>query len=157
MDRNIDLRLVSLVALTLLSTIEQSQAAVINYLDANSNPHAYQSATTVSVQVPNNVSVVTIANVPSTVFGIRAYNNSSVVAYGKLYDNVSSSVTCGVGTPHDRFMIPGNATGTGFVWATMLGAGYTKGVQLCVTTGFADSDTSAPAASTYILDFDYRP
>jgi len=103
--------------------------------------------------VPNNTTAVVIKDTIGTLYGVTASNNGSTLAYLKLY-NEGSGVVCGTGTPIARFMIPAS-TQTLNVQLTN-GDAFAFGITACVTTGIADSDTAAPAASTYIVNIHYK-
>ncbi len=101
-----------------------------------------------STQVAANTTAIVIKAQPGLLYGVAAWNNSGTIYYGKVYD--AASGTCGTGTPKDRFMIPAATSGgAGFVFAVgPIGVTYANGILLCVTAGYADSDTTSPAAST---------
>lgn len=110
--------------------------------------------------VANNTTAIVIANRAATVYMIEAYNNSTTLAYIKLY-NAASGVTCGQTSPAPiwRGMIPFGATSSGgaILLPNINGDAFSNGVMLCVTTGIADSDTGAPAATTYIVNVHWKP
>lgn len=150
-------RLLAVVpALTLLS------------LPASSQFIADAKISITSTIAANNTTAIVIATRPSTVYQVDAYNNSTTLAYVKLYDacgtatsaTCSQAATCGQATPAPkaRYMIPfgTSASGGGFVTPNINGDGYTFGIVQCITTGIADSDTSAPAATTYIVNVHFK-
>lgn len=106
--------------------------------------------------VANNTTSVAVDASPGTLYGVRVWNNSGTIAYLKLYDAAQGSTTCGSGTPKQRFLIPANTSGAGAVILIFPGRIYTTAITHCVTTGIADADTTAPAASTYIVEEDYK-
>jgi hypothetical protein len=108
-------------------------------------------------QAANNTTGISIKGTAGTVYGVRVFNNSTTVAYAKLY-NKATAPTCGTDTVVDQIMIPANASGAGAVvpMGGPAGVAYGTGIGLCITTGFADSDTTAPAASTYVVSVDYK-
>lgn len=124
------------------------------------NPQATASTgvSTSSALVANNTTSVAVDASPGTLFSVRVFNNSATIAYEKFYDAAQGSTTCGSGTPVLRILIPANTSGAGAVFA--LGGGYgvkfTTAITRCVTTGIADNDTGAPAASAYIVEGDYK-
>lgn len=113
---------------------------------------------TSSKQVANNTTSVAIDASPGTLYQVRVWNNSATIAYAKLYNAAQGSTTCGSGTPLNRILIPANTSGAGATipFGAGLGVAYGTAISLCVTTGFADSDTTSPAASTYIVEVDYK-
>jgi hypothetical protein len=106
--------------------------------------------------VANNTTSVAIKASAGTLYGITVFNNSATIAYLKLYDAAQGSTTCGSGTPVQRIMIPASTSGAGAVIPYPMGVAYATAITSCVTTGFADNDASAPAASTYLLNFIYK-
>ena len=109
------------------------------------------------VQVANNTTSIAIDASAGQLYGIEAFNNSSVIAYVKLYNASQGSTTCGSGTPVYQGMIPAaSAGGAGYVSMNGYGAPFSTAITACITTGFADNDTTAPAASAYVLNFFYK-
>jgi hypothetical protein len=108
-----------------------------------------------STIVANNTTAVPIKLSGGTVYSVDAFNNGTTVAYVKLYN--TASATCGTGTPYARYMIPygASSSGGGFNVSNINGDAYSAGISMCVTTGILDSDTTAPAASTYIVNVHY--
>jgi len=109
-----------------------------------------------SVIAANNTTAIVISSTGGTVYSVDAFNNGGTVGYVKLYN--ASTATCGSGTPQARYMIPFGATssGGGFNVSNINGDAYGNGIVLCITAGIADSDTTAPAASTYIVNVHYK-
>ena len=101
----------------------------------------------------NNTTAIAIKTSGGTVFKVEGFNNSATLAYIKLYN--TATATCGSGTPYLRFLIPAAANGV-LIADNSNGAAFVAGIQLCVTTGYADNDTGAPAASAYIVNVYYR-
>lgn len=109
-----------------------------------------------SKQVPNNTTSVAIDASAGTLYGVTVFNNSATIAYLKLYNTAQGSVTCGTPTPVQRILIPANTSGAGAVIPFPVGIAYGTALTACVTTGFADNDTTAPAANAYITEFYYK-
>lgn len=89
------------------------------------------------------------------VYGIQVFNLNTSPRYLKLY-NKASAPTVGTDTPVKVFMIPGNAAGSGIVSNWTNGVEFTTGIAYALTTGIADSDTGAVAASEIALNIDYK-
>jgi hypothetical protein len=106
---------------------------------------------TTSKQVANNTTSVALCASACTLYGVYVQNNSGTIAYLKLYNASQGSTTCGSGTPVDRILIPASTSGAGAVIpiAAPYGAVYGTALTSCVTTGYADADATAPAASAY--------
>lgn len=106
--------------------------------------------------IPNNITNVIIKASAGQVYKIRATNNSSTIAYIKLYD--AATATAGSGTPIDTIMIPAaTAGGAGIAdWYGDIGVVHATGITFIVTTGIADADTAVPAANAYIVTVFYK-
>lgn len=117
---------------------------------------AYGQSAPKSIQVANNTTSVAICPNACTLMGYYAQNNSATIAYIKLYNAAQGSTTCGSGTPKDRIMIAANTSGAGVVAMPSGGVAYGTALTACITTGFADSDATAPAASAYQISFYVR-
>jgi hypothetical protein len=78
--------------------------------------------------------------------GIEVNSFARVFEYGNL---------CRITRP---WAIPFGASsaGGGFILSTSNGDGYAFGVTLCVTGGIADSDTTVPAANSYIVNVHWK-
>jgi hypothetical protein len=100
----------------------------------------------------NNTTAVVVKSTYGTVYSIDAFNNSTTLAYVKLYN--SAIAVCGTDTPVARYLIPFGASsaGGGFSVPNINGDVYPSGLSMCITTGIADNDTGAPAANAYIVN-----
>jgi hypothetical protein len=109
----------------------------------------------VSVIAANNVTPIVIKSTTGTVYSIDGFNNGTTLAYIKLYN--ASSATCGVGTPYVRYLIPfgSSSSGGGFNISNINGDAFGDGIVMCITTGIADNDATAPAANAYIVNIHY--
>ena len=121
--------------------------------------HDFQAESQINVSstiVANNTTAIVIKATAGTVYSIDGFNNTTVIAYVKLYN--AATATCGSGTPQARYMIPfgTSSAGGGFSISNINGDGYGLGITMCVTAGIADNDTSAPAASSYIVNVHYK-
>lgn len=86
-------------------------------------------------------------------YSISGFNMSSATPiWISLYNN-SGTPTCGTSIIQ-QFMIPGNTTGAGFVHDFAMPKGFSSGIAFCATTGIAG--TGSAAASTYVLNIDYK-
>jgi hypothetical protein len=101
--------------------------------------------------VPNNTTAVQVCKSSCRVYQVDISNNSATLAYLKLYN--SAAATCGSGTPQWRGMIPASSS---FTTAWVNGDSYSNGVWACVTTGIADADTAAPAATAYLVNIHFK-
>lgn len=106
--------------------------------------------------VAANTTSVAVKGTPGQIYGMRVFSNNTTPVYGKLYDVLQSGVTCGSGTPKDRFEIPAQTGGSGFVVPVPFGMQFTVAITLCVTGGIADADTTNPAATSYLVSIDFK-
>lgn len=109
-----------------------------------------------SVVLANTTNATSVKGSAGTLFNVSVYNNSATIAYLKLY-NSASAPTCGSGTPVARYLIPGASSGgAGSNVDIAVGSEFATGIGYCVTTGIADADTGAVAASAYIVNLTYK-
>ena len=104
--------------------------------------------------VANNTTAVVVKATSGALYTLEAFNNSATIAYVKLYD--AATATCGSGTPQIRYMIPANTAGAGYISPNVNGTSFPSGIVMCVTTGIADNNTGAPAATTYLVNVHYK-
>ncbi len=130
------------LGLLLISTVAQAQNTFL--ADAKIQVKSYISV--------NNTTAVVLKATGGTVYSVDAFNNGASIAYVKLYN--ASSATCGSGTPQARYMIPygTSSSGGGFNVSNINGDAYANGIVMCITTGVADNDTTAPAANQFIVN-----
>jgi len=109
-----------------------------------------------SIQVANNTTAVVIVTGNHWVVGLDGFNFSSATGvWIKVYD--ATTVTCGSGTPKARYFLKGNAAGADMTTSgAPVADRYISGIVVCVTTGYADSDTGAPAATTFSYNIHWR-
>lgn len=99
-----------------------------------------------------NTTAIVIKSTPGTIYSVDAFNNGTTIAYAKFYN--SATATCGSGTPQARYMVPygASSSGGGFNVSNINGDAYGVGIVMCITGGIADSDTTAPSASSIIVN-----
>lgn len=130
-------------------TTSSGSSPVVNALDL-------VNSTTGNI-VANNTTSVVVNAAATTVYSIQLGGIGSAPAYLKLYN--ATSATCGSGTPVKRLIIPAAATaanGAGSNIVFPLGLRFGTGLTYCVTTGIGDADTTAPAASTFLVNIDWH-
>lgn len=111
-----------------------------------------------SAIVLNNTTGVLLKGGSGFVYSIQLGSIGAAPAYLKLYDKATAP-TCGTDTPVKRLIIPAAATaanGTATPIAFPGAIRFEQGIAYCVTTGIADNDTGAPAASTFLVNIDWR-
>ncbi len=91
------------------------------------------------------------------VHGVQVSGVGSAPAYLKFYDKASAP-TCGTDTPVKVIAIPAAPTAAnGGVNNPLVGfPQFQLGLGICVVTGIADSDNTAPGASTFNINFDWK-
>ncbi len=115
-------------------------------------------ATPAGAVAPNNTTGVSLKGTPGSVYGVQLGGIGSGPAYLKLYDKATAP-TCGTDTPIKRLIIPAASTaalGGGSNISFPAGVAFTLGIGYCVTTGITDADTTAPAASTLLINIDWK-
>lgn len=109
-----------------------------------------------SVIALNNTTAIPIKLTAGTVYSVDGFNNGASIVYVKLYNN--SNAICGQGTPYIRYLIPygASSSGGGFSTSVTNGDAYYSGISMCITGAIADNDTTAPPASTVIVNIHYK-
>lgn len=92
------------------------------------------------------------------VYHIDATNNSATIAAVRLYNAGSGFAGCGSATNLIwGGLIPANTAIGGFGFNFPLGmGGFTTGISICVTGGYATNDTTAPPANAIDLNVGYK-
>lgn len=105
----------------------------------------------------NSTNATVVKASAGQLYSISAFSISSATpAWIKFY-NTSSSPTCNSSTVvAGPFLIPANNLGAGLSWNNTLGLAFSTGISYCVTTGIADNDNTAVAASTYTVTIGYK-
>lgn len=134
-------------------------AALLSPIDSAFALPQFQADSAIKVSsniAANNTTAVVIKATAGTVYSIEAFNNGASIVYVKLYN--SSSVTCGQGTPYARYIVPfgASSSGAGFITSNINGDAYFNAITMCITGGIADNDTTAPPASTIIVNVHYK-
>lgn len=111
-----------------------------------------------STIILNNTTAIAISDTSGSVYSVDGFSNNTTLAYVKLYNAKAANVTCGTTIPQARYMIPfgQSSSGGGFTLPNINGDAYGVGIAMCVTTGIADNDTGAPAATSYIVNVHYK-
>lgn len=106
----------------------------------------------------NNTTAVVVKASAGTLYGVQLAGLGSAPAYLKIYN--ATSATCGSGTPVKRLMIPAASTAANGAGSNItfgpVGVNFSTGITYCITTGIGDSDTTAPAASTFLVNLDWN-
>lgn len=132
-------------------------ALVCNVLPAASQSLPTKGANQLSAIAPNNTTGVVVKATPGVITGIQVGGIGSAPAYLKLYDKATAPT--GSDTPVKRILIPAAATaanGQMIAIDAPVGIKFAAGISYRVTTGIADNDTTAPAASTFLINIDYN-
>jgi hypothetical protein len=88
---------------------------------------------------------------PTTITALTASNINAAARYLKLYDKATSP-TVGTDPAAYTFIIPGATTGAGTNIPLAKELNFGRGLGLALTTGVADSDTGAVAASEIVIN-----
>lgn len=107
----------------------------------------------VSAATTNATSVKASAG---TLYSVSVGSVNAAVRYLKFY-NKASAPTVGTDTPVQIFSIPGNTAGAGReVQIPVCGIEFSTGIAFALTTGAADADTGAVAASEIVVSYSYK-
>ena len=129
--------------------------AVLCFIGA---PAIAQQLFVYTVQPTASVNNATIKAAPGSVLKVEAFNNSATINYVRLYDAGAGFNGCGSATNlRWQGLIPGSTSGAGLstTWGGD-GMRFTTGIAICVTSGYAQNDTTAATASALIVNIGYR-
>jgi hypothetical protein len=92
------------------------------------------------------------------VYKITVTNNSATINYLRLYDATTGFNGCNSATNIKyQALIPGNSTnGAGLVDSWDLGMAFATGISICVTSGYAQTDTTNATASAMSVTIGYK-
>lgn len=107
---------------------------------------------TISAATTNSKNIKASAGM---IYFIHTSNINAAVRYLKLYDKATAP-TVGTDVPVWTLAIPGNAAGAGFVMPIPVGLVFTTGIGIGITTGSADADVGAVAASDIIVNIGFK-
>jgi len=115
-------------------------------------------ATAYHLIAANSTNATLIATGQHTVFSVELGGIGAAPAYVKIYDKATQPV-CGTDAPIKTLIIPVASTaanGAGSNVLLPIGIQVQNGLGICVTGGIADSDTTVVAASSFVVNVDYR-
>lgn len=107
-------------------------------------------AVPISNIVPNNTNAVLVSSATNGlgVRKIECFNNGATGGYLKLYDSPSSTAPTNASVPIARIYVPPDGMITDYADRLQ----FYNGLWYRFTTGIADNDTGAPAASQFIVN-----
>jgi len=112
------------------------------------------------ITVANNTTSIAVDASPGQFYGIDGGSISSATPlFYKLYNASQGSTTCGSGTVIAHGIVPSPGTFGGGVINSIPsfhGVAFSTAITICLTAGIADTDTTAPAANTYIVNVYYK-
>jgi hypothetical protein len=127
-------------------------------VSGNSSPVVPSAApTTYHVIWPNNTTGISVKGSAATLLACQMSNNSTTAAYLKIYNKPTAPLPAS-DVPVVTAIIPGPAAGGGgsnIVFGPG-GLALSAGLGVDVTTGIADNDVAAPAASTIAINCQYE-
>jgi hypothetical protein len=98
-----------------------------------------------------------IKNGAGQVYHIKATNNSATINYLRLYNAGTGFNGCNSATNLvDQWAIPANTSGAGFVEDISEGIAFATGISICVTSGYATTDTTNATASAMSVSIGYK-
>lgn len=158
------------VASATVSMDATATAAAPTYIEGSPNPFSQtltgglrsflQPGTAGGLSISSAIMAATtnatsVKNAAGQLYAVEVTNNSANIAYLKIY-NSASAPTPGSGTPVIRLMCPGNASGAGIVRSWENGIAMGTGIGYAFTGAIADNDTTAVAASAFIVNLYYK-
>lgn len=112
-----------------------------------------------------NADYTNVSTKPAVLYGVQAYNNSSVQCFLKLYDistGISSVTTTGGTVPNWAGLIPGGvspttvAIGAGFTAAFPQGLNFRNGLSYSLVTGSSVVSTAGVTAESVLINLNFE-
>lgn len=99
-----------------------------------------------------------IKNGAGNVYGISVTNNSATINYLRLYNAASGFNGCNSATNlQGQWAIPASTSGAGIVIPLgPYGMAFATGISICVTSGYATTDTTNATASAMSVNIQYK-
>ena len=125
----------------------------------NSQPTPVTSGglTVYNVQPAASDNHVVIKAGAGQVYKIEAFNNSATINYVRLYNATTGFNGCNSATNLVwQGIIPASTSGAGLASSWELGMPFATGISICVTSGYAQTDTTNATASALIVNIGYK-
>ncbi len=91
------------------------------------------------------------------VYGILVFNNSATVNYMRLYDATTGFNACNSATNlKTQVQIPASTSVAGAVIPISGGMAFLTGISVCITSGYATTDTTNATASAMSVTVSYQ-
>ncbi len=91
------------------------------------------------------------------VYSITATNNSATINYIRLYNATTGFNGCNSATNLvGQWLVPASTSGAGIVYALTQGIAFATGISICVTSGYATTDTTNATASAMSVNVAYN-
>jgi hypothetical protein len=123
-------------------------------LQASLGPTTTGGLSTTKLLSAASTNATSVKNSAGQLYNVQAYNLNAAARYLKLY-NKASAPTVGTDTPVNVWLIPGGSS-AGLVFEIANGLPCALGIAIALTTGIADSDTGAVAASEVLVNLQYK-
>src|SRR5688572_16020478 len=120
-------------------------------------PSTSASLSVYNVQPTASDNHVTIKAGAGNVYKIDAFNNSATVNYIRLYNATTGFNGCNSATGLVwQGIIPASTSGAGLSSSWDAGMTFSTGISICVTSGYAQTDTTNATASALIVNIGYK-
>ncbi len=91
------------------------------------------------------------------VYKIEAFNNSATVNYVRLYNATTGFNGCNSATNLVwQAIIPASTSGAGLASSWESGMAFATGISICITSGYAQTDTTNATASALVVNVGYK-
>lgn len=120
-------------------------------------PGAANGAATYFVQPAASDNHVVIKAGAGTVYGVTVFNNSGTVNYLRLYDATTGFNGCNSATNLvTQIQIPASTSVGGAAVPFPAGMLFGTGISICITSGYATTDTTNATASAMSVTVSYK-
>jgi hypothetical protein len=119
-------------------------------------PGATGGTSTYFVQPAASDNHVVIKAGAGTVYGVTVFNNSGTINYLRLYDATTGFNGCNSATNlKTQIQIPASTSVGGAAVPFPLGMAFATGISICISSGYATTDTTNATASAMSVTVSY--
>ena len=135
--------------------IDQTTPGTTNAVQAI--PGTTGGLTTFSLQPAASDNHTNVKNGAGTLYHVAVTNNSATINYLRFYNAATGFNGCNSATNLIyQLAIPASTSGAGFVQDIAMGINFSTGISICVSSGYATTDTTNATASAMSLLIGYK-
>lgn len=137
--------------------IDQTTPGTTNAIAAQPTPVTSGGLATYFLQPAASDNHANIKNGAGQIYHVAVTNNSATINYVRFYNAATGFNACNSATNLIyQLAIPASTSGAGFVQDISMGIAFSTGISICVTSGYATTDTTSATASAMSVMVGYK-